>query len=423
MKNRRKYGKETWVRLRDWSEGPTAAERFVARLLTMEGLSGIDPSHPLGGPDRKKDAVCLRHGAKLIISVYFPSGKIPFPRTKAKLIEDVQGVIANNAKGIIFVTNQELTLAQREKLSEIVEPHKFELYHLERLAVILDTPPYYGLRNEFLSIDLNSEEQVSFFSSYERLSAIFHEDRRKLDDVMRESNTHNYTKREISKDIYIEQLVQFAMSIRFAVDAFFRVRNDRITRIQTFALFMKWEREDVYEILYGPSTFRGECFLEPEEHFLMILEDEIIAINKFIDLLIRLQTQYNRFLEDQVLKHYLDIQFWFSIFRNIANETIHNSRRAFEVVLRQLSEADSNDEKEEIIEPFVRGQGKVKELYWEHEISTIDGFCQLFNRFIEILPQSVVSGANLVIIDREQLLRILEREVGIQDDESRPSLD
>lgn len=39
---------ETWHRLREWTDGPTRAERLAAQVLIREGFKSIDPSHPLG---------------------------------------------------------------------------------------------------------------------------------------------------------------------------------------------------------------------------------------------------------------------------------------------------------------------------------------------------------------------------------------
>ena len=62
-----------------------------------------------------------------------------------------------------FITNQELKLGERELLQK---EHKFktEIYHLERLASILDRPMAYGIRLEFLDIEMTKEEQLSALS-------------------------------------------------------------------------------------------------------------------------------------------------------------------------------------------------------------------------------------------------------------------
>lgn len=66
---------ETWHRLREWTDGPGKSERLAAQILLEEGYESLDPSHPLGGPDGAKDAVCVKSGKKFIMAVYFPRGQ------------------------------------------------------------------------------------------------------------------------------------------------------------------------------------------------------------------------------------------------------------------------------------------------------------------------------------------------------------
>jgi hypothetical protein len=65
---------ETWHRLREWTTGQ-ASEHLAAHILAREGFESLDPSHPLGGPDGGKDAVCKRAGEKWIMACYFPRGQ------------------------------------------------------------------------------------------------------------------------------------------------------------------------------------------------------------------------------------------------------------------------------------------------------------------------------------------------------------
>lgn len=77
----------------------------------------------------------------------------------------MQGISKNNVSGIAFVTNQELSLKERANLKTIGKPHTVEIYHLERISGILDTPENYGIRLEFLDIELSKEEQLAFFAN------------------------------------------------------------------------------------------------------------------------------------------------------------------------------------------------------------------------------------------------------------------
>src|SRR5262249_17725433 len=67
--------------------------------------------------------------------------------------------------GLVFLTNQELSLKERKELKDIGKPHSIEIFHLERITHVLDTPKNYGLRLEFLDIELTKEEQLSYFAN------------------------------------------------------------------------------------------------------------------------------------------------------------------------------------------------------------------------------------------------------------------
>ncbi len=145
---------ETWHRLREWTNGQAQSERLAAQILSHENFKEIDPSHPLGGKDGGKDAVCRRNGQNWIMAVYFPRGQQEFTDIKKKFCGDFKGVAGNNAEGFAFVTNQELRLAERQELKEEAVPVPIELYHLERITLILDKPAMAGVRKQFLLIDI-----------------------------------------------------------------------------------------------------------------------------------------------------------------------------------------------------------------------------------------------------------------------------
>jgi hypothetical protein len=142
---------ETWHRLREWTNGQAPAERLAAQILLAEGFSGIDPSHPLGGPDGGKDAIVAHNGERWVMAAYFPRGQVSFREIKAKFLADHAGALANDASGIAFVTNQELRLNERQQLEEAADT-QVELFHLERITAILDQPRLHGVRDQFLLI-------------------------------------------------------------------------------------------------------------------------------------------------------------------------------------------------------------------------------------------------------------------------------
>ena len=143
---------ETWYRLREWTNGQAPSERLAAQVLLAEGFTRMDPSHPLGGPDEGKDALLCRGCESWIMAVYFPRGQQSFADIKKKFVADFRGVRAHNARGMVFVINQELTLRERRQLKECVDGDT-DVYHLERVVAVLDQPSMAQVRRQFLSID------------------------------------------------------------------------------------------------------------------------------------------------------------------------------------------------------------------------------------------------------------------------------
>ena len=73
---------ETWHRLREWTNGQTRSERLAAQILISEGFKGLDPSHPLGGADGGKYAICSYGEDEWIMAVYFACGKKRFLKSR-----------------------------------------------------------------------------------------------------------------------------------------------------------------------------------------------------------------------------------------------------------------------------------------------------------------------------------------------------
>ena len=178
---RRAEGRETFYRLLEWDKGQAASERLAALILEQEGFRDIDPSHPLGGKDGGKDMLCEFNGFRWIGAVYFPRGQQNFSAIKKKYRHDLEGAYRNGAKGIAFITNQELSLMERKTLEETDEAIDVRIYHLERIANILNMPKMYGIRLEYLEIEMTKEEQLAYFSYVNEQGITRIE--RKLDDL------------------------------------------------------------------------------------------------------------------------------------------------------------------------------------------------------------------------------------------------
>lgn len=152
----------TETELRAWREGSTKAERLCAGVLSISGFTDIDPQAPLGGPDDKKDILARKDGHQFVAAVFFPPTDKTFAGIKKKFVEDRAGVSRHDAEGFVFFVNEPLSLGDRAKLLQLGGPLD-EIFHLERLRHILDSPAGYGLRLEYLGREMTAEEQLAYF--------------------------------------------------------------------------------------------------------------------------------------------------------------------------------------------------------------------------------------------------------------------
>jgi hypothetical protein len=87
------------------------------------------------------------------MAVYFPRGEHKFEETRKKFLSDLNAAAKLKIYGFIFVTNQELRLAQRQDLLDACHHLPCEIYHLEKITAILDSPAMLSVRQQFLYID------------------------------------------------------------------------------------------------------------------------------------------------------------------------------------------------------------------------------------------------------------------------------
>ncbi|MFE7062946.1 hypothetical protein ACFVAD_12420 [Sutcliffiella sp. NPDC057660] len=158
---RKKYGEETRYRLIEWTEGKPASERLGGYILSVSDYKKIDPSQPLGGRDGKKDLICEKEGIKWIAACYFPRGQKIFSVIRNKFSGDLIGVKRNKAKGIVFITNQAITVNQRETLKNLTNL-EVEIFHQERILGILNSPIGFAARQEYLGLNMTIEEKISY---------------------------------------------------------------------------------------------------------------------------------------------------------------------------------------------------------------------------------------------------------------------
>lgn len=141
---------ETQFRLLEWTQQQAPSERLAAQILDAEGYKDIDPSHPLGGKDGGRDGHCTKDGKPWTWAVYFPRGQQDLKTIETKLSGDIEAARKHNPNGVAFVTNQELKLAERTKLRSLGGDLEIDLFHLERVATILDRPRMHSVRQQYL---------------------------------------------------------------------------------------------------------------------------------------------------------------------------------------------------------------------------------------------------------------------------------
>lgn len=142
---------ETFHRLHFWTGAAGHAEGLAAAVVAADGYEHVDPIHPRGGPDRKKDALLTRDGELWIMAVYFPYGDHDFAEIQRKFVSDFAGVAKNGAKGMAFVTNQSITEGQRAALKTAVDG-PVDIFHVDRVAALLDGPTMSHARSRFLTL-------------------------------------------------------------------------------------------------------------------------------------------------------------------------------------------------------------------------------------------------------------------------------
>ena len=105
--------------------------------------------------------VLQKHSRKWIAAAYFPNGEKRFAQVQKKFVADLAGVAANHAEGFVFVTNQPLSLTEREGLKDLAGDTPCEIYHLENLRVILDSILGVAIRQRYLGISASGEDIVA----------------------------------------------------------------------------------------------------------------------------------------------------------------------------------------------------------------------------------------------------------------------
>lgn len=176
----------TYQILLNWDKGQPFAERMAAKILGIEDYTEIDPQCPTGGPDGTKDILCKKEDRKYVVGCYFPNGQKSLKDIEDKISDDYLGVQKHGADGFIFITNQKITPGERLNIFQGFLGS--EIYHLERIVGVLDSPKGYGVRLEYLGVELTKAEQISFLESYLDLKAHFKEIKDSLEFLKKVTN-------------------------------------------------------------------------------------------------------------------------------------------------------------------------------------------------------------------------------------------
>lgn len=147
-------------------------ERLCAALMAnLGGYASVQPQAPRGGPDGGKDIVAQNLRGELSIgAVGFKNGVCDSSDDRrsilAKALDDLKKASPLGCREFIFFTNVNLSLGQKEKLSQTGHAlgiDKIEVVDRERMIAELRRPCNFPARLDYLEIPMSNEEQASFF--------------------------------------------------------------------------------------------------------------------------------------------------------------------------------------------------------------------------------------------------------------------
>ncbi|NQU86509.1 MAG: hypothetical protein HQ541_12180, partial [Mariniphaga sp.] len=184
----------------------------------------------------KKDLLCKRKDKTFVVGVYFPRIQQTYKAIEKKLLQDNAGVSKNYVDGLLFFTNQYLTIGERKKLATASGNKNTEIFHLERIALILNSPVGYGVRLEFLDIQLSKTEQLSYFALKDKeLTSI----QKKLSEILIAFNeTGSFTNLSTEKISEFKETLETIVGDRNSIFVFGNSMIDRLhvplTELQEF---------------------------------------------------------------------------------------------------------------------------------------------------------------------------------------------
>jgi hypothetical protein len=266
MREKYKRANDTTIAsLQNWTEAQKVPERLCAAILHLENYKNLEPSHPTGGPDSGKDLICNKDNKKFIGAVSFNRDVQPFTKVKNKFKKDLLAASKHEPDGIIFFTNQRISITERKSLSDLTKNEMIvEVYDLERIAGILSTPKGYGVRLEYLHIEMSIDEQVSFFA--ERDVEI-----NKLNNTLKELLSA-LEKSGGMPSISIEKLNEFKMTLELITGGgnnIYGYNNSMIDKLKIPLFELREFRQELNAFL------AGQGFLTPTEKLKVPIDDLI----------------------------------------------------------------------------------------------------------------------------------------------------
>lgn len=144
---------ETWYRLLNWTYGLAAAKHLAAQVLLDQGFTLLPPGHPLAGPDGGTDALYVKDGQRWLMTIDFQHEQQSFEQIKTQFMNELVGVSKFPANGIVFITNQELSRRERAQLKQVCDFSLLDVFDLDRIATILDSPRMAQVRQQTLYVE------------------------------------------------------------------------------------------------------------------------------------------------------------------------------------------------------------------------------------------------------------------------------
>jgi hypothetical protein len=170
--------RQTEERLRNYlDQNQVFQERMCLTLLPLLGpFTAERPRRPKGGPDGGRDIEAVREGTLAVWgAVGFKNGGGADASSRGwvtrKFKADLDRALKENPDlpGFVFFTNVDLTLGQKEKLTRHAHELRLkfvEIYDLERLRHVLDSPEGLLARLQYLDIPMSATEQAALVGKF-----------------------------------------------------------------------------------------------------------------------------------------------------------------------------------------------------------------------------------------------------------------